>query len=151
MAGEPEWLDDPPLPVVKPPPPELILVRGGQVARVHFPDHPNPKMRGFIEVAVIAWARLPDSEDWAGLCVWLGTVQEPGPHGTHTTGGGRYAWCRMLTDRVESWRPPHRYLADPDAGWHGQGDPSEVSEAMVRAAATLPEHLREQALQPRQT
>jgi hypothetical protein len=154
FPGEPVWLDDPPLPPVnprdphRPPPAERILVRGAQLVRVHFPDHPNPKLRGFIEVVVLAWARIPNSEHWAGLCVWLGTVQEPGPHGAHTTGAGRYAWLRMLPDRVQSWRPPHRYL-ECDAGWHGMGEPGQVSDAIARAAATLPEELRQAALTPR--
>lgn len=150
MGNEQEgrFLDDPPLPALKPPPPELIAVRGAQLVRVHFVDHPNPKMRGFIEVVVLAWARIPGSRDWAGLCVWLGTVQEPGAHGAHTTGGGRFGWLRILPDRVEAWRPPHRYL-EGESGWHGQGDPGQVSEAILRAAATLPAHLRELAVQPR--
>jgi hypothetical protein len=148
-AGDPDqWLDEPPLPALADPPPELILVRGAQVVRVHFVDHPNPKLRGFTEVIVLAWAPIPNSRDWAGLCVWLAAVQEPGPHGAHTTGEGRYGWLRMLPDRVEAWRPPHRYL-EGEHGWHGQGDPSQVSEAILRAAATLPEHLRERALTPR--
>lgn len=142
------WLDDPPLPELTPPPTGLIAVRGAQVVRVHHIDHPNPKMRGFTEVVVLAWARLPGG-DWAGLCVWLSAVQEPGAHGAHTTGRGRFGWLRILPDRVEAWRPPHRYL-DGDDGWHGQGDPSEVSDAIVRAAATLPEHLRAAALTPRE-
>lgn len=147
-ADQGRLLDDPPLPELTPPPPGLIAVRGTQVVRVHHIDHPNPKMRGFTEVVVLAWARLPDG-DWAGLCVWLATVQEPGPHGAHTTGRGRFGWLRILPDRVEAWRPPHRYLQG-EHGWHGQGDPSEVSGAIARAAATLPEHLRAAALTPRE-
>lgn len=149
MGDDGRFLDDPPLPELAPPPPELIAVRGAQVVRVHHTDHPNPKLRGFTEVVVLAWARVPDSEHWAGLCVWLAAVQEPGPHGAHTTGAGRFAWLRMLPDRVEAWRPPHRYL-DGEHGWHGQGDPGQVSEAILRAAETLPEHLRAKALTPRE-
>jgi hypothetical protein len=147
MSADARWLDDPPLPELAPPPAQRILVRGAQVVRVHFTDEPNEKQRGHIEVVVIAWARLPGG-DWAGLCVWLAAVRKPGPRGTRTTGGGRYGWLRMLPDRVQSWRPPRPYLADPDEGWHGQGEPGEVSAAIERAAATLPEEVRERAVRP---
>ncbi len=148
-SDEGRFIDEPPLPELKSPPPELYAVRGAQVVRVHHIDHPNPKMRGFTEVVVLAWARLPDTGDWAGLCVWLAAVQEPGPHGAGGVGAGRFGWLRMLPDRVEAWRPPHRYL-EGEHGWHGQGDPGQVSEAIERAAQTLPEHLRERALIPRE-
>lgn len=144
-------MDEPPLPPLKDPPPHLILVRGAQLVRVHNVDDPDPRRRrGFTQVVILAWAPLPGG-GWAGLCVWLSGWHGPGPRGSRVTGRGRFAWCRILRDRVEAWRPPRPYIQDPDQGWHGQGDPSEVSEAMARAAETLPRHLREKALQPRQT
>lgn len=145
---EGRWAEPPILPELPPPPADLIAVRGAQVVRVHDIDNPNPKLRGHTEAVVLAWAPIP-AGGFAGLCAWLAGWNEQGPHGGHTTGRGRFGWLRILEDRVEAWRPPHPYLTDPDRGWHGLGDPGEVSSAIEQAVATLPEHLREAALTPK--
>jgi len=140
-------VDEPPLPTLAAPPPGLIRVRGAQPARVYDIDNPDPrKHKGFTEVLFIAWAPIPDTRDWAVLTAWLGAWQ----HGARTTGKGRWAWLRLTEDdvargRVRAVTP----VLEPEDEWHGHHPLAQFTIGARQAAASLPERLRELALQPR--
>ncbi len=144
-------MDEPPLPEVvdppAPPPAHAIQVHGAQLVRVVNIDDPDPRKRGgFTTALFLAWARIPDSDDWAVLTVWLGARQT----GARTTGGGRHAWLRLAPDDIACGRvrPVKPDVMDEDE-WHGHHPLSEFSIAVRAAAATLPAQLREQAVRPR--
>jgi hypothetical protein len=135
------WVDDPPLPEVTPPPEHLIAVRGAQRLRVNNQDHPDPRRRGgHTDTVALAWARAPGG-GWAALLAWLGAWQQHG----HTTGRGRFGWCRIPEVRVEAMPPDPL----PGAAWYGWFEPNELGAAIQAAALTLPGHLREAAVTPR--
>lgn len=144
------WVDDPPLPAIATPPPaELIRVHGSQLVRIYTIDDPDPRRRrGFTEALFIAWAPLCGG-DWAVLAAWLGAWQS----GARTTGGGRWAWLRLTTDDVGRGRvkavKPHRF--DDEDEWHGHHPLADVSIAFREAAASLPEHQRAAAIEPRRS
>lgn len=133
-------MDGPPLPLLKPPPPHLIAVRGAQRLRVMNVDDPDPRRRnGHTETIALAWAQIPGG-GWAVLLAWIGVWQQ----NSRTTGRGRYGWCRILDDRVRAMPAVHR----PGVAWYGWAQPNELDTAIEAAAATLPEHLRAAALEP---
>lgn len=142
------WVDDPPLPALKPPPPDLIQVHGARLVHVLQIDDPDPRRQeGYTPVLFMAWAAIPGSRDWAVLAAWLGTRQEA----LRTTGRGRWGWLRLTPDDLERGRVrAHTPYREPEDEWWGQHPLSEFTKAGRAAAATLPEHLREKALQPRQ-
>jgi hypothetical protein len=136
------WAAEPILPELPPPPAELIRTPGAQRIRVMNVDAHNRAARGgFTEALILARAELADGGQGA-LVAWLSAWQET----SRTTGRGRFAWCRLLTDRVVEMPPP-RHLLDGDE-WYGQHTESEFASAVRAAAETLPKHLREAAVIP---
>lgn len=140
------WTDKPVLPLLSPPPPDLIRVHGGaRVVRVYNVDDPDPRRHGgFTEAVILAWAPRRDG-GWGVLTAWLGGWQE----NTRTTGRGRWAWCLMRKDDFERGRvkPVVPFVMEGHE-WHGHHPLDEVTRAMHEAAWSLPEQLREAALLP---
>ena len=140
-------MDEPPLPEITPPPERLVRVHGARLVRIYTIDHPDPRRReGFTEALLLAWAPVPGTRDWAVLTAWLGHWQ----HGGRTTGKGRWAWLRLADGdvargRVRAATP----VLMPEDEWHGHDPTAQFTIGARQAAASLPEQLRAQALQPR--
>lgn len=136
------WVEEPILPELPPPPPNLVRVRGAQLIRVTAFD-PAGNRRGFTEAVVLAWAPLRGG-GWGVLTAWLSGWQSGG----RTTGRGRWAWCRLPDDlSLVTPMPPPRNLLEDDE-WHGHHPDHGITIAMRQAALTLPEPLRDAALAP---
>lgn len=136
------WVEEPILPELPPPPPNLVRVRGAQLIRVTAFD-PAGNRRGFTEAVVLAWAPLRGG-GWGVLTAWLSGWQSAG----RTTGRGRWAWCRLPDDlSLVTPMPPPRHLLEDDE-WHGHHPDHGITIAMRQAALTLPEPLRDAALAP---
>jgi len=137
------WVDEPVLPELPTgPPPHLIRVEGARLIRVMNVDAHNPASRdGYTEAVVLATAPLGGGT--GVLVAWLGGWQE----GHRATGRGRYAWCRLLEDRVREVAPPRAKI--DGAEWHGHHAEGEFAGAVRQAAELLPEEMRAAALTPR--
>jgi len=117
-------------------------VRGARLVCVYKVTARDPRHQaGHAEVVVLAWAQLGDGE-WGVLIAWGGGWQQSG----RTMVRARFAWCRLLTDRVRPVDPPR--TAIPDAEWHGWHTLSEFAEAVRLAAASLPVDVRTVVLIP---
>jgi hypothetical protein len=143
MSGDQgKWVEGPLLPTLPPPPPERIEVRGARLVRVFSPPG-TVKVDGGREAVALARAQLPDGS-WAVLLAWAGHWAYEDP--PHQTEAARWAWCRYDPERVKPHRPP-RVLYE-GACWHGWHADSQLNVAVREAVASLPEHLRETAIQP---
>lgn len=149
MEAAPEYTEGPILAELAPPPPDLIRVRGAQLVQIY--DEPGgvrmvngrPQRDGGREAVVLAWAPIP-AGGWAVLLAWTSYARLD----LRATALARWGWYRLAEQRVKPRPQPRTVPAD--AEWHGWHELSELHQAIVRAAATLPEQLREAALTPRQ-
>ncbi len=138
-------MDEPVLPEIAAPPVDLIQVHGARLVRVLNVVDPDPRRRrGFREAVILAHAPIPGG-GWAVLAAWIGAWQER----SRTTGGPRWAWVRLLEDRVAPHTPDRPLVEAEGHEWHGYHELSDMAEAVRLAAASLPEHLRDAALTPR--
>lgn len=144
------WVDDPPLLAIGPPPPGVPLDLGAALVRVYVvvEQAGERQRRGFTEAVILARTPYP-AGGWAALAAWLGSWQQS----ARTTGRGRFGWVHVPADddRVQPMPPPPAASLIEGAEWHGHHELSEFAEAVRQAAATLPEHQRAAALEPRRS
>jgi hypothetical protein len=137
------WIEEPLLPELPAPAADQIIVRGAQLVRVVFGDvAADSRHQGYTEAVVLAWAKTAQG-GWGVLLAWGGSWRQ---RNGRSTVKARWAWCRLLPDRVTPVPRPRALL--PEDEWHRHHPGSEFSEAVRAAAASLPEHLRDRALQP---
>lgn len=144
-----DWTEEPILTPISPPPPGLVEVRGAQLVRIY--DGPGathepggrPRPDGGREAVVLARARIPCGGQ-AVLLAWTSYARLGG----RGTALARYGWYRFEEQRVRPQPRPRTSSIPPDAQWHGWHELSELHQAILRAAAMLPEQLRADALTP---
>ncbi len=138
------WVEKPLLVEVAAPPPAAIETHGAALVRIFGPDGPAKTDAGR-EAVVLARAKMPGGP-WAILVAWARHwAYEQPPHQTERAERG---WYLYEKHRVQPRRPP-RVLYE-GACWHGWHEDGELNRAIREAVASLPEHLREAAIQPAQ-
>lgn len=123
------------------PPADRIEAPGGYLVTVGTVRPTTPHQSH--PAVLLAWARLPGTSDWACLMVWGGWRRD---EAGRERPSARWCWVRYQSRQVGRLRP---WLPDQPEGlrWFGRHAGSDVEAAYLEAAASLPEHMREAALE----
>lgn len=141
-----DW--DSPL-ILKPvaaPPPDLIEAPGGRLVTVNTPRGTSPAQHH--PGVLLAWARIPGGSTWATLMVWGGwrRASEDPARRRDLRPSARWSWVRYepaQVGRLNPWLPDQ----NPGLRWFGRHSGSDFEAAYLQAAASLPGHMRESALE----
>lgn len=128
-------------PLDAPPPADRIEAPGGYLVTVGTVRPTTPHQSH--PAVLLAWARLPGTSDWACLMVWGGWRRD---EAGRERPSARWCWVRFEPRQVGRLKP---WLPDQPNGlrWFGRHAGSDIEAAYLEAAASLPEHMREAALE----